>query len=73
MAKCPNINCDNNVFSKKHLRCMSCRRYNRISCSTCGTELQCSRAIRCRECAKDVRALQMRERKRLNKTKGMVS
>ena len=75
MGTCSNYKCNDYTWAK-YTRCSKCRHAKNYICSECGVELNSNRAVRCKRCAKDIRALQMREihkksyaeNKQLNKT-----
>ena len=50
MPECCNFECYNHTWGKK-LRCSQCRHYQKMTCSSCGTEMRVKRAIRCKTCS----------------------
>jgi hypothetical protein len=63
---CLNLNCNNKVYSDKHLRCSKCRHQKVYECCSCGTGLNRSVNRTCSDC-KEFRRLILRYQYRINK------
>ena len=61
MGDCSNFECQYQTWGDK-IRCSKCRHSKDYTCTDCGRELDNNRAIKCKDCSRDQKALQARLR-----------